>query len=87
MRTSVQMCKKHTRNNNNQICTINGFSNSLALSDRNVHYHGCFHTPKNISAAILLHAGQQNMTSQLCVETCTDQVGAHIPLNLLTSAF
>ncbi|XP_017343840.1 WSC domain-containing protein 1 [Ictalurus punctatus] len=47
---------------------------------RNVHYHGCFHTPKNISATILLHAGQQNMTSQLCVETCTDQ---ELPLAVL----
>ncbi|KAI5624498.1 WSC domain-containing protein 1-like isoform X1, partial [Silurus asotus] len=40
---------------------------------RNVHYHGCFHTPKNMSADFVLHAVHQNITSQLCVETCTDQ--------------
>ncbi|XP_027014463.2 WSC domain-containing protein 1 [Tachysurus fulvidraco] len=47
---------------------------------RNVYYHGCFHTPKNISDGLLLYAGQQDMTSQLCVETCTDQ---ELPLAVL----
>ncbi|XP_060765496.1 sialate:O-sulfotransferase 1 [Neoarius graeffei] len=47
---------------------------------RNVHYHGCFHTQKNISAGFLLHAGQHNVTSQLCVEMCTDQ---ELPLAVL----
>ncbi|KAF5902402.1 WSC domain-containing protein 1-like, partial [Clarias magur] len=46
---------------------------------RNVHHHGCFHI-MNISAGFQLHAGEQNMTSQLCVETCTDQ---ELPLAVL----
>ncbi|TSM28225.1 WSC domain-containing protein 1 [Bagarius yarrelli] len=47
---------------------------------RNIHYHGCFHTPKNTSDGFLLHSSQKNMTSQQCVEMCTDQ---ELPLAVL----
>ncbi|XP_066507784.1 sialate:O-sulfotransferase 1 isoform X2 [Hoplias malabaricus] len=40
---------------------------------RNVHYHGCFQTPKNSSDAFLVQTSHKNLTLQLCVETCTDK--------------
>ncbi|XP_026877177.2 WSC domain-containing protein 1 isoform X1 [Electrophorus electricus] len=47
---------------------------------RNVHYHGCFLTPTNTSDDSLLQASHYNLTSQLCVEACTDK---ELPLALM----
>ncbi|XP_062870503.1 sialate:O-sulfotransferase 1 [Trichomycterus rosablanca] len=47
---------------------------------RNVHYYGCFQIPKNTLTGFQLYISQPNVTSQLCVETCTDQ---ELPLAVL----
>ncbi|KPP67443.1 WSC domain-containing protein 1-like [Scleropages formosus] len=47
---------------------------------RNVRYRGCFERPDNATAAFLFHTLQPNLTSQSCVETCTDK---ELPLAVL----
>ncbi|XP_076875335.1 sialate:O-sulfotransferase 1 [Brachyhypopomus gauderio] len=47
---------------------------------RNVRYHGCFLTPRDTGGDSLFHGSHFNLTSQLCVETCTDK---ELPLALL----
>ncbi|KAG7483666.1 hypothetical protein MATL_G00040820 [Megalops atlanticus] len=47
---------------------------------RNVRYRGCFERPKNTTAAFLVHSVQPNLTSQSCIETCTNK---ELPLAVL----
>ncbi|XP_041097287.1 LOW QUALITY PROTEIN: WSC domain-containing protein 1 [Polyodon spathula] len=47
---------------------------------RNVHYRGCFRRPKNSTAAFRVHATQLNLTSESCIELCSDK---ELPLAVL----
>ncbi|XP_044225548.1 WSC domain-containing protein 1 [Thunnus albacares] len=40
---------------------------------RNVHYRGCFKLPKNIIGTFPVDSLQPNLTTQSCIETCTDK--------------
>ncbi|XP_062309369.1 sialate:O-sulfotransferase 1 [Osmerus eperlanus] len=40
---------------------------------RNVRYSGCFKIPKNTTKAFPVHSLQPNLTSQACIESCTDK--------------
>ncbi|KAA8586372.1 hypothetical protein FQN60_000208, partial [Etheostoma spectabile] len=40
---------------------------------RNVHYRGCFKLPKSTTSAFPVHSFQPNLTTQSCIETCTDK--------------
>lgn len=48
---------------------------------RNIHYRGCFKLPKNIISKFPIYSFQPNLTTQSCIETCTDKVGI-IPLKI-----
>lgn len=41
---------------------------------RNIHYRGCFKLPKNTISTFPIHSFQPNLTTQSCIETCTDKV-------------
>uniref|UniRef100_A0A3B5BDV2 Sulfotransferase n=1 Tax=Stegastes partitus TaxID=144197 RepID=A0A3B5BDV2_9TELE len=40
---------------------------------RNVHYRGCFKLPKSIITTFPIDSFQPNLTTQSCIETCTDK--------------
>ncbi|XP_031166873.1 WSC domain-containing protein 1 isoform X2 [Sander lucioperca] len=40
---------------------------------RNVHYRGCFKLPKSTISTFPVHSFQPNLTTQSCIETCTDK--------------
>lgn len=41
---------------------------------RNVHYRGCFRLLKSITGTFPIYSYQPNLTTQSCIETCTDKV-------------
>ncbi|XP_071390757.1 LOW QUALITY PROTEIN: sialate:O-sulfotransferase 1 [Centroberyx affinis] len=47
---------------------------------RNVHYSGCFQMPKSIIGTFPVYSFQPNLTTQSCIETCTDK---ELPLAVL----
>ncbi|XP_030648819.1 WSC domain-containing protein 1 [Chanos chanos] len=40
---------------------------------RNMHYHGCLKRPENMSQVFLFHTTLPQLTSQLCISTCTEK--------------
>ncbi|XP_044079157.1 WSC domain-containing protein 1 [Siniperca chuatsi] len=40
---------------------------------RNVHYRGCFKLPKSTISTFPIYSFQPNLTTQSCIETCTDK--------------
>lgn len=40
---------------------------------RNVHYRGCFKLPKSTISTFPVYSFQPNLTTQSCIETCTDK--------------
>lgn len=44
------------------------------LAVRNVHYRGCFKLLKSIIGTFPVYSFQPNLTTQSCIETCTDKV-------------
>lgn len=60
---------------------------------RNVHYRGCFKLPKSTISTFPVHSFQPNLTTQSCIETCTDKVWMNpleiteLMINLLHIAF
>ncbi|XP_076017462.1 sialate:O-sulfotransferase 1-like [Genypterus blacodes] len=47
---------------------------------KHVHYRGCFKLPKSTVSTFPVHSSQANLTTQSCIETCTDK---ELPLALL----
>lgn len=41
---------------------------------RNIHYRGCFKLPKSTISKFPIYSFQPNLTTQSCIETCTDKV-------------
>ncbi|XP_076832916.1 WSC domain containing 1a [Brachyhypopomus gauderio] len=48
---------------------------------RNVRYRGCFRRPDNATTSSLTHVAPPNLTSQTCIEACTEK---EFPLAMLT---
>ncbi|KAG7224677.1 hypothetical protein INR49_011430 [Caranx melampygus] len=46
---------------------------SLVCRVRNVHYRGCFKLPKSTISTFPVYSFQPNLTTQSCIETCTDK--------------
>ncbi|XP_029029847.1 WSC domain-containing protein 1 [Betta splendens] len=40
---------------------------------RNIHHRGCFKVPKSVTGSFPVYAFQPNLTTQSCIETCTDK--------------
>ncbi|XP_074529223.1 sialate:O-sulfotransferase 1 [Halichoeres trimaculatus] len=40
---------------------------------RNVHFRGCFKLPKNTLSTFPIFSSEPNLTTQACIETCTDK--------------
>ncbi|KAM3868647.1 sialate:O-sulfotransferase 1 [Diretmus argenteus] len=51
---------------------------------RNIHYSGCFKIPNNTIDAFPVYSFQPNLTTQSCIETCTDK---ELPLAVLRKPY
>ncbi|KAK1786363.1 hypothetical protein P4O66_018065 [Electrophorus voltai] len=51
------------------------------ISNRNVRYRGCFRSPDNATSASLIRVSPPNLTSQTCIEACTEK---EFPLAMLS---